>query len=552
MHPILLKTATSFNNCKTVDKNNHGRFKTKGDFLSHILNSLGGGRKKVFRGQHHHQLKSMSSDPKGPRFYLESFRNALLATGKPLDKISLNTEDLPLLKKFLLQCNFSEQKAENILNELKINTPDGEINLAKFFQNIEKLDLPEQKEKNEKQTCMIETSAIPHMESILRDLGLPPRELDTVFSAANVDGGGADPKMVVIKLKQISNRLSERIQTIKDHDTVKQISNKMEKLGLNLPDKAKTGNISIEDFITSLEQMTKEQGNENSSPPELKSTMDRLIERVIISGEKQKLAVSPRVDNNVNFHDRIEKQKTNEPGKSIDNGNLLANLNEESEKTDTIWRRPIENTYYAKKIELPPNSNGSKGFQNKVGQEVNDVKSESRIMESSQQTAISNFSDSISAVKSNDSPLKASVPTYLIDQVGKQISRSILRGDRIVRLQLKPPELGRMKIKIDIKDNALKLGMVTEHSSVKELILSNVHELREALGSQGIKLENINIQFNTGFGQSMAGSKEWMNEEKRWDQNSGMGAFPSDTNEEVLQAEPMNMATSSRLLNLVA
>jgi flagellar hook-length control protein FliK len=551
MNPMLIKTASSLNDCKTVSKNNHGKFKAKGDFLSHILTSLGRGRKTLFHGQDHHQVKGMSSDTEGPRFYLESFRNALLATGKPLDKISLNTEDLPLLKKLLLQCGVSEQKAENILNELKINTPDGEINLANFFQTIGELDLPEQTE-NHKQTCMIEPSAIPHMESVLRKFGLPPRELDTVFSAAKVDGGGVDPKMVAIKLKQISNRLSDRIQTIKDQDTVKQISNKMETMGLNLPDKAKAGKISIEDFITSLEQMTKGQGKEYSQSPELKSTMDRLLERVIISGEKQNIVVSPQADANVKLHNHIAKQKINEEGESIDNGSLLSNLNEESEKTNHMGRQTIEDSHHAKKIDLFSNSTGSKGFQNKTGKEVQDMKSETRIMESSQQSAVSNFSDSMNAVESNDTSLKAPLPTYLIDQVGKQISRSILRGDRIVRLQLKPPELGRVKIRIDIKDNVLKLGMIAEHSSVKELLLSNVHELREALVSQGIKLENIDIQINAGFGQSMAGSKEWINEGKRWNQNSGMEAFHSDNNEEVLQSEPMKTAAGGSLLNLVA
>jgi hypothetical protein len=537
MNPMLLKTASSFNDCKTVSKNNHGKFKTEGDFLSHILTSLGRGRKTLFHEQYHHQLKGMSSDTKGPRFYLESFRNALLATGKPLDKISLNTEDLPLLKKLLLQCGFSEQKADNFLKELKISNPDGEINLANFFQKIAKLDPPERTEKNEKQTCMIEPSAIPHMESILRNFGLTPKELDTIFGAAKVDGGGVDLKRLTIKLKQISNRLSDKIQTIKDHDTVNRISNKMETMGLNLSDKAKAGKISIEDFITSLEQMTKGQGKENSQSPELKSTMDRLLERVIISGEKQRFGASPKSDADFKLHDHIAKQQ---------------NVNEESEKTNHMGRQTIEDSHHAKKIDLFSNSTGSKGFQNKTGKEVHDMKSETRIMESSQQSAVSNFSDSINAGESNDTSLKAPLPTYLIDQVGKQISRSILKGDRIVRLQLKPPELGRVKINIDIKENILKLGMIAEHSSVQELLLSKVHELKEAFVSQGIKLENIDIQINAGFGQSMAGSKEWINEGKRWHRNSGMGEFISDNNAEVLQSEPMKTAAGGSLLNLVA
>ena len=549
---MLLKTASSFNDCKTFSKYNYGKFKTKGDFLSHILNSLGRGRKTLFQGQQQHPLNGITSETEGPGPFLKSFRNALLATGKPLDKIYLNTEDLPLLKKLLLQCGFSEEKAESILKELEINTPSGEINFATFFQQIGELDLREQTEKNDRQTCIIEPSAIPHIESVLRNFGLPPREIDTIFSTATVKGGGVDPKMVAIKLKQTCKRLSDEIQTIKDHDTIEQVSKKMETMGLNLSDKAKSGNISIDDFIISLEQMTKGQGKENSQSPELKSTMDRLLERVMISGEKQNFVASPQADANVKLHNHIEKQQINEKTESVDNESLLTNLNEESEKTNHMGRQTIEDTHHGKKIDLFSNSTGSKGFQNKAGKEQHDMKSDTRIMESSQQTAGSNFSDSINAAEGKDTSMKASLPTYLLDQVGKQISRSILRGDRIVTLQLKPPELGRMRIKIDIKDNALKLGMVTEHRSVKELLLSNVHELREALVSQGIKLENIDIQINTGFGQSMAGSKEWMNQGGRWNQSPGMGTVMSGNNTEVLESEPLKMISDNHLLNLVA
>ena len=549
MNPMILKTASLLNDCKTVHNKNHEKFKGKGDFLSNILDSLSRVQKSPFNGQNQHYLKGMSADKKGPRFYLESFRKGLLAQGKPLNNISLNKEDLFLLKKFLLQCGFSEQKTERFLNELKNNNTDAEINLANFFQKIAELDPAERSEKNDKETCMIEPSAIPHLESALRNFGLTPKELDNVFSAAKVEGGGLDPKRFAIKLKQITIRLSDKIQTIKDHDTVKQISNKMEIMGLNLPDKAKAGKISIEDFITSLEQMSKRQGKENSPSPELKSTMGRLLERVVISGEKQKFVFSPQAGANFKLHDSIAKEKMNDNVGSLDNESLLTNLNDKNEKINNIGRQNIEYAHHEKKVELFSNSAGGKGFQNKAGKEGHDIKSGIRIMEPPKQTAVSTFSETINAVESNDKSFRSSLPAYLVDQVGKQISRSILRGDRIVRLQLKPPDLGRVKINIDIKDNVLKLGMIAEHSSVKELLLSNVHELRGALVSQGIKLENIDIQINYGFGQSLAGSKEG----KKWNQDSGgRGAFISKNSAELLQSEPLKMVVGNHLLNLVA
>jgi flagellar hook-length control protein FliK len=326
----------------------------------------------------------------------------------------------------------------------------------------------------------------------------------------------------------------------------------METMGLNLQDAAKAGKISIEDFITSLERMSKGQGKENSSPPELKSTMDRLLDRVVISGEKQKFVFSSPADANSKLHDPIAKEKMSDTTGSLDNQSLLTHLNDKNEKINNIGQQNVEYAHHEKKVELFSNSADGKGSQNMAGKEGHDIQSGIRIMDPPKQTSVSTFSETIYAAESNDKSFRSSLPAYLVDQVGKQISRSILRGDRIVRLQLKPPDLGRVKINIDIKDNVLKLGMITEHSSVKELLLSNVHELRGALVSQGIKLENIDIQINTGFGQSLAGSKEWMNERKRWNQDSGGGAFMSKNNAEVLQSELLKMIGGNNLLNLVA
>ncbi|MGD2029334.1 MAG: flagellar hook-length control protein FliK [Desulfobacterales bacterium] len=552
MKPIILKTVSLLNDDKTVQNKNHEKFSGKGDFLSNILANLSRLRKISCNGQNSHYLNGMSADKKDPCFYLESFRKGLLAKGKPLDTISLNKEDFSLLKKFLLQCGFSEQKTERFLNELKDNNPGGEINLADFFQKIAELEPAELSEKNNKETCVIEASILPHLESALRNFGLTPKDVENILSGAKVEGGGVDPKIFAIKLKQIKNRIGDNIQPIEDYDTVKRISNKMEIMGLNLSDKANAGKISIEDFITSLEQMAKSQSKDNSSPLEIKSTMGRLLERVAISGEKQNIEFFPPSAAQFKFHDPNAKEKMKDTVGSLDNESLLPNLNDKNEKINTIGRQNIEYAHHEKTVELYSNSSDGKGFQHMAGNKGHDIESGIRIMEPLKQTAVSSFSETINA-ESNNQSFRVSLPAYLVDQVGKQISRSILRGDSIVRLRLKPPDLGRLKINIDIKDNGLKLGMIAEHSSVKELLLSNVHELKGTLASQGMKLENIDIQINTGFGQSLEGSKEWMNEGRRWNRGSGEGeAFISKNNAEVLQSEPLERGVGNYLLNLVA
>ena len=100
------------------------------------------------------------------------------------------------------------------------------------------------------------------------------------------------------------------------------------------------------------------------------------------------------------------------------------------------------------------------------------------------------------------------LPAYLLNQVGRQISRSILRGESVVKLQLHPPELGGVKVDMDINGRTLKLGMIIENSSVKELLLSSAHELKQALVEQGIKLDKLDVQVNYDSGHSLNNSNE--------------------------------------------
>ena len=101
---------------------------------------------------------------------------------------------------------------------------------------------------------------------------------------------------------------------------------------------------------------------------------------------------------------------------------------------------------------------------------------------------------------------------------------------------------------MDIKDNVLRLGMIIENSSVKDMLLSHVHELREALAQQGVKLEKVDIQINYNFDQSLAHSKEGRGR----GQDIKETPFPGDGDTEDPQAVARMMARGDHLLDLVA
>ena len=105
---------------------------------------------------------------------------------------------------------------------------------------------------------------------------------------------------------------------------------------------------------------------------------------------------------------------------------------------------------------------------------------------------------------------------------------------------------------MDIQDQTLRLSMTAEHHSVKELLLNNVHELKEALVQHGIKLEKVDVQINYNFGQSLNASKEGTDNGKRSSRDFNGEEFHSDNHTEGLHERPINMMSGKNLLDLVA
>ena len=108
-------------------------------------------------------------------------------------------------------------------------------------------------------------------------------------------------------------------------------------------------------------------------------------------------------------------------------------------------------------------------------------------------------------------------PPNVVETVGKEIAAFLQRGDRILKLQLKPAELGIVNIEMDTKDNVVKLSIVAESSSAKELFLANHNDLRRVLEGHGVKLESLDVQMNNSFDQSLAnGDHHSARQNQRW------------------------------------
>jgi len=180
------------------------------------------------------------------------------------------------------------------------------------------------------------------------------------------------------------------------------------------------------------------------------------------------------------------------------------------------------------------------------------IKSETGKMGVPHDIGNSTFSDTINAAKHQPKIARELLPAHLINQVGRQISRSILRGERVIKLQLHPPDLGSVKVEMDIRDNVLKLGMIIENSTVRELLLSNASELRHALVEQGVKLEKLDIQINYNFGQTLTNSKESSKQNQRGTKGTRPMSAIGENSSEQSQTMQRVMLRGDRLLDLTA
>jgi flagellar hook-length control protein FliK len=505
-----------------------------------------------------------ASNEKGYKYYLESFKNKLLAQGKPLSDIFLKESDLPIVKKFLLQCGFSNEKADGFLKDLKTNSPDGQINLSYFFQKASELKSPKDKAYQEK---IISSTAMPYIESILRNFQFTPKDMDNVFSAARVQGGGLDLDKFVAKLKEISTQIPGADKPVVDQNLGQQIMDKMEKIGIHIQNKEKIEHISSKDFIAALEQTSKNV-NENDAPSsEIKKTLDALVNSVTHPDQNVSSASPVKISSNYNFMNSLIGGKTDKtPNPLFDKKEISSseenNTNKDeaissflNQKGDEIIRHgtlDVNTSNVKARADIFSALNKKMGSMNPAEKANDHIQAKTGQMDAPRNTASFNLSGTVGTAESNDNGSTGYLQASLMEQVGKQVSKSILRGDRFVTLQLKPPDLGTVKIKMDMKDNTLRLAMTAEHHSVKELLLNNIHQLREALLQQGVKLDKVDVQIDYNFGQSLNGSKDGTNRGPGTRRDLDEKRINSIALAQGASSAPVNMISENNLLHLVA
>jgi flagellar hook-length control protein FliK len=379
------------------------------------------------------------------------------------------------------------------------------------------------------------------------------KELGHAFSSARLEGGKLDLKKFVIELKVISNQIKQR-DPEKNHVTVDRdmflkVLKKLEGPGIRIPEKETGERISLKDLITALEQITGGEVEGGQLPGNLKTAIDQIVERVAVPAEKEGLASSLFSFSKLRLNALYSDEKTGKKGKME---SLLSASKEQGNINPENGQKKVTPSLASKDAKSFFDLDTLQELKKVGKEEGHAIKSETGKMGVPNGIVSSISSDMINNAKHQPEIARDLLPAHLINQVGKKISRSILRGERVIKLQLHPPDLGGMKVDMEIKDNILKLGVLIENSSVKELLLSNAHELRQALIEQGVKLEKLDIQISYNSGQTLTNSKESSKQDRRWGKGTNWISLIGENGSEQPQIMQRIILRGDSLLDLMA
>ncbi len=115
----------------------------------------------------------------------------------------------------------------------------------------------------------------------------------------------------------------------------------------------------------------------------------------------------------------------------------------------------------------------------------------------SAETARQGFSGRAAAQQQAEAQLARHLRNELPEQVLRQ-AQMVIRGenDGEMRLSLNPPELGGVRVRMQIHDNLIAVRFIVENNSVRDVFEQNLHSLQQQLADSGF--ENAGIEVSVG------------------------------------------------------
>jgi len=193
------------------------------------------------------------------------------------------------------------------------------------------------------------------------------------------------------------------------------------------------------------------------------------------------------------LQDKLSHRSENEPHARF--------INSSSTKTPTVvtsldtWQKYMNLKSGVQKSQI---LEGNLDVSKVINLETND--GEETKFASNNQTADKNL-ESVVQTKELSHFQRQFQPDVMRQLVEKAIF-GIKNGRSLIKINLKPESLGHLRIQISTENNQVAVRIITEVPMVKEMIESNLNQLRTDLQNQGLEIEKFDVHVDHGSTQN--------------------------------------------------
>ncbi|MBW1697447.1 MAG: flagellar hook-length control protein FliK [Deltaproteobacteria bacterium] len=447
---------------------------------------------------------------------IQHLKRCLLSSGISLEQVFANEQAISSLKTLLIAAGFRPSDIAEVLDSLE-KTPSGRgVRLSNLFDRLERLDDQQSTEP------LLTLSSLPFIESILYHFLRDPVLQRTAIEGAVIEDEGIILSRLISNLKQILKSLEDSGKSIPDPLARDQILKLMHDLGMD----SNKGPVTLDRFVQELQALAVKASKSTDFQQTRLISLNRFIKNLQYETETHGQAERFIVSGNT-------KTATMQDARAKASGRMVPDTASIGKRAVNDLNGPMSKTGFANTADAE-----SEGEPNSVAGALKEVENpitpSQRLVTTAQRAPV------------------RTLPGYVLNQVGRQIMRSVQNGNQQVQLQLKPPHLGRLNLHIEGGGDGIRVSIVTEHQGTQDLLLSNAGELKSVLMEQGIKLEKIDIQLGHFFDQSTAFERRESNRTPGKRQRRSDAAFGSDSEALIMEDEPATIRISKGLLDLVA
>lgn len=417
------------------------------------------------------------SGTKGKKF-LAGLKKLFRENGLNPNTQEVNATALAAFERLLVSAGFDPKQIESLMQEFKASSGKKGIRLSELLKRAADLE-----EKNDSDP-LLDPSAFPYIESVLSQLLPNPADRQMAWEGVRWERKGIDLSRLIQNLKEIARNLPDKGRAQPGEIVQRQVAKLMKDMGLA----SETGTVTLEKFVAKLEAAV--------SAQDKASGLGGGVATADLSRMMGNIKPVQNSKNEIGNQDGTEKIQV----APVNGDKKAPPLNgKNTDATDPVKTAAVDSVKTDAKIQAPKN----------VLQNTEAPMDEIKPLATAVSDTLKGTTDPLtrSGAATSQLPVRT-LPAYVVNQVSRQMVRSYQNGTKEIRLQLNPPNLGRLQMHIDSTGETLRVQIVTEQQSTQELLLSHAGNLKSVLLDQGLRLEKIDVQFDQFFDQSLSNARQ--------------------------------------------